>query len=348
MNQRTSQPLVSIITPAYNEADYIAECIESVLGQTYQNWDYTIVNNCSTDKTLEIAERYAAKDSRIRIYNNPALLRINANHNVAFRQISADSRYCKVVFADDWLFSDCLERMVSLAEAHPSVGIVGAYGLQREAVLWTGLPYPSTVVSGRDVLRLWFLKGKYVCGAATAHMIRSDLVRSRNPFYNESNLHADSETCFEVLRTSDFGFVHQILTYTREPRAESLRTTAFDLNVGLACGLRELLKHGPSSLTPDEMDVCLRSHMSGYYKFLGESLLQGKSKKFWEYHRKKLDEIGVGLSRIRVATAVCMKAANALLNPKLTLENLFRGRNILQERFRGWKARHASPQGARP
>lgn len=63
-------PLVSIVTPVYNNAEYIAECTESVLAQTYQNWDYTIVNNCSTDKAAEIGRRYAAEDTRIRIHGN--------------------------------------------------------------------------------------------------------------------------------------------------------------------------------------------------------------------------------------------------------------------------------------
>lgn len=55
------QPLVSILTPVYNGEEYLAECIESVLGQTYQNWEYCIVNNCSTDRTLEIANGYAKR-----------------------------------------------------------------------------------------------------------------------------------------------------------------------------------------------------------------------------------------------------------------------------------------------
>src|SRR5262249_49791124 len=152
-----SQPLVSVVTPAYNEEDHIAECIESVMAQTYQNWDYTVVNNCSTDKTLEIAQRYATQDSRIRVHSNAFFLQPVANHNVALRQLSTTAKYCKMVLADDWLFPECIERMVGLAEAHPALGIVSAYGLQGAAVMWTGLPYPSTVVSGRDVCRLKFL-----------------------------------------------------------------------------------------------------------------------------------------------------------------------------------------------
>ena len=52
MTSRTL-PLVSIITPLYNNAEHLSECIESVLAQTYPHWDYTIVNNCSTDGSFD-------------------------------------------------------------------------------------------------------------------------------------------------------------------------------------------------------------------------------------------------------------------------------------------------------
>src|SRR5262245_33791133 len=125
-------PLVSVVTPVYNAAEYLQECIESVRAQTYQNWDYTIVDNCSTDGSAAIARRYAAMDSRIRVCRNAHFLPAIPNHNAALREISTASKYCKVVFGDDWLFPECLQRMVVVAEAHPSVGIVGAYCLEGE------------------------------------------------------------------------------------------------------------------------------------------------------------------------------------------------------------------------
>ncbi|MGE0406800.1 MAG: glycosyltransferase family 2 protein, partial [Candidatus Korobacteraceae bacterium] len=63
----TSAPLVSIITPVYNGEEFLVECIESVLAQTYQNWEYIIVNNHSKDRSLEIAEEYARRDPRVRV-----------------------------------------------------------------------------------------------------------------------------------------------------------------------------------------------------------------------------------------------------------------------------------------
>src|SRR5882762_4604970 len=133
---KSTQPLVSIVTPVYNGAEFLAECIESVLAQTYQNWDYTIVDNCSTDGTGEIARRYVAKDSRIRLHENQKFLRAIPNHNNAFRHISPNSKYCKVVFGDDWIFPECIEQMVAVAEEHPSIGIVSAYALEGKKVAW--------------------------------------------------------------------------------------------------------------------------------------------------------------------------------------------------------------------
>ena len=155
------QPLVSVVTPVYNEEKNIAECIESVLAQTYPNWEYVIVNNCSTDRSLQIAQRYAVQDARIRVCDNREFLSALSNQNHALRQISPESKYCKVVLGDDWIFPECITKMVELAEAHPSVAIVGAYRMQGAAVSLDGLPYPSTVTSGRDICR-WTLLSRQI------------------------------------------------------------------------------------------------------------------------------------------------------------------------------------------
>ncbi len=186
MNE-ASQPLVSIVTPVYNCAEYLGECIESVLAQTYQNWDYTIVNNCSTDGSLEIALGYAAKDPRIRIHQNAEFLRAIPNHNVALRLISPDAKYCKVVFGDDWIFPECVERMVAVAEEHPSVGIVGAYGLRGNAIMWAGLPFASRFISGREICRMLFLEDLLpYSGLRPPFSIGRTWSESHDPFYNES------------------------------------------------------------------------------------------------------------------------------------------------------------------
>src|SRR5262249_3812907 len=162
---------------------------------------------------------------------------------IALSQISPASKYCKVVFADDWLFPDCIEKMVAIAEEQPSVGIVGAYSLQGRSVMWVGLPYPSHCVSGRDLCRQLFLDELYIFGSPTTILYRADLVRSRTPFYNEENIHADTEAIIAALQTWDFGFLHQVLTFSRE-RPGSLSTVSTELNTHLAGMLHALVRYG--------------------------------------------------------------------------------------------------------
>jgi glycosyltransferase involved in cell wall biosynthesis len=315
------KPLASVVVPVYNEASLLPECIDSIRAQTYQNWECIIVNNCSTDASDEIARRFASMDSRIRLHENKQFLRAVPNYNGGLRQVSVASKYVKIVFADDWIFPECLERMIEVAEEHPSVGIVGAYGLQGSDVMWGGLPYPSRRISGREVCRQLFLDGLYVFGTGTSLLFRAQIVRSRVPFYNESNLHSDSEACCDILKNWDFGFVHQVLTFTRV-RENSLFQFSKELNTFVAGRLHDLVTHGPECLTPAEFRACLEQMLSNYYEFLASRLMKTYDKKFWTYHKRKLIEAGVGFDRLRLSKALFGKIMDLAFNPKNTLERL--------------------------
>lgn len=295
-------PLVSVVTPVYNGEKFLRQCVESVLGQTYQNWDYAIVNNRSSDRTLDIAQEFASRDPRIRVYTNETFVPVNGNYNNAFRKISPQSKYCKVIAADDWLSPDCLRQMVGLAEDHPSVAIVGTYALAESTVMWQGLPYPSTVVPGKDVCRSWLLGGPYVFGTASSELFRSEMVRSRQSFYNESNLHADTEACLEFLRRGDFGFVHQILVF-QGTQKDSLTSFSRRMNTYLPHWLYWLTKYGPEYLTAEEQASRIRHVVKSYYGYLAKQVFLGRETEFWNYHRSKLAEYGYPLSRTRLAAA---------------------------------------------
>src|SRR5215470_11110782 len=101
MSAMERAPFVSVVTPFYNTAAYLEECIESVLAQTHDSFEYLLVNNASTDGSREIAARYAARDSRIRLDDNEQLVDQVANYNGAIDRISGESKYVKIVQADD-------------------------------------------------------------------------------------------------------------------------------------------------------------------------------------------------------------------------------------------------------
>jgi len=326
----SEEPLVSVVTPVYNGAAYLRECIESVLSQTYSNWEYTIVNNCSTDETLKIAEQYANEDKRIRVYSNDRLLDIIANHNRAFRLISPDSKYCKDVSADDWLFPECLERMVSVAEANPSIGIVGSYQLsgggrnwRAWSVRWAELPYPKTVIPGREVCRIQMLGGPYVFGSPTSTLYRADLVRAVENFYPNATPNADTSACYRCLQNTDFGFVHQVLSYERI-HGEAISATCRSLNSYASSRLGDLLEYGPSCLTASELSERTKQLLNDYYDFLGISVFHKRDKNFWAYHKERLNHFGYRLSYARVARAACVKFLDLALNPKQSAEKVLK------------------------
>jgi len=298
-----SPPKVSIVTPVYNEEGHLAECIESVQRQTYSNWEYTIVDNCSTDSSAAIAQRYADADPRITVLRPPEFVSSFLNCNRALRSISADSKFCKIVLADDWIFPECVEKMVAVAERHPSVGLVGAYILEGDKVIATGLPYHVTCETGRDACRAHLLERRFIFGSQNAVLYRSDLVRAHDPFFDDSDPHADTQVCFALLKESDFGFVHQVLTYTRV-RPGSLYAKALSLQTDLAVTLNLVSVYGDAFLTKTERTSLIEEHGAVYYAELGKNLLRRRGKAFWNYHASQLRKSPVGYSRLRVLTGL--------------------------------------------
>lgn len=311
--KREPQPLVSVITPVYNGEKYVSECVRSVLSQTYKNWEYIIVNNCSTDRTLDIAQTYARRDERIRIHNNEKFLDIAQNHNSVFTLMASDSKYCKFVHADDWLFPECLERMVEIAEEYPSAGIVGSYRLDDTKVNCDGLPYPSHIVSGNEICRMTFLKGLYTFGSPSTVLFRSDLIRERTSFFNESNFHFDKEVCFDVLQHADFGFVHQVLSFTRREN-ETNTSFAKRFNTYILGDLMILKKYGPLYFSNEEYNELLKKLLKYYYRVLAGGAFKLRGKEYWNFHRKGLKELGYSLNPAKVVGTMMTILYNKILD----------------------------------
>ena len=291
-----SSPLVSVLTPVCNGAVHLAECIESVLAQTYPYWDYTIVNNCSTDDSLRIAQEYAARDPRIRVLNNDRLLSTVESHNHLVRQASPESKYCKIVFAEDWTYPTCIEEMVRVAEQHPSVGLVGAYTMDGRAVLWHGPPHPTNPVTGQEVCRGILLGGPFVLGSMTSLLVRSDLVRKQARFFDEQNPHREIAACFEVLRESDYGYVHQVLSFSR-PRERSAELIARTLHTCMLGSVVVCLKYGPVFLNSAEHRRRWKRLRWDYHRVLAMSWIRRRPKQFWEFHKETLEAFGGRIDR---------------------------------------------------
>ena len=318
------QPLVSIVTPVYNGADYLAECIESVLRQAYQNYEYIVVNNCSTDGTLQIAMDYAAKNSRIRVHNNEKFVGVIANHNIAFRLMSSEAKYCKVVSADDFILPDCLARMVELAEANPTVGLVGVYQLSGSGVKWQGLKYPQAVVPGREMCRRIFLgmDKTFGFGSPTSLLYRADLVRKQPDFYPNPSPHSDSSACFNCLAESDYGFVYEVLAFERIHEATQSHASA-KIDRFVSANFNDVICYGPLYLSKDEQAGKLAEMQGKYHHLLARNLLVGnRQKEFWDYHKGRLAELGYPFRRTQLVKAAVRIVWEEIKNPVLGVAKL--------------------------
>jgi len=295
--RKNKEPFVSILTPVYNGEKYLEECIESVLAQTYQNWEYVIVNNCSTDRSLEIAEKYAKQDERIQIHNNSEHFPVMQNLNHAFRQISSDSKYCKVIHADDWLFPECVSRMVELSEEYPDIGLVGSYRLVGKNVGPNGLPFPSHHISGEEIARRYLLHEENYFGAPSTILLRSDLIRKREKFYNESYIQSDISACLDILRESDFGFVHQVLSYTRRHEDTVTERVAKEDSTYIYGYLKIHLDYGPVFLNEKEMDQSLSRRIDIYYIQVAREIIFEKSLRPYWRREEELESENIPFKR---------------------------------------------------
>ena len=104
------QPLVSILIPVFNRANFIGECIESALSQTYTNVEVVVVDNASTDETWNICKKYADIDQRVQIFRNKS--NIGPVNNWICCAQKAKGYFTKILFSDDCLDANCLTEML--------------------------------------------------------------------------------------------------------------------------------------------------------------------------------------------------------------------------------------------
>jgi glycosyltransferase involved in cell wall biosynthesis len=117
-----NDPLVSVVLPTYNGRRYLAESIQSCLDQTYQNWELIIVDDCSTDDTPAIIERFARQDARVVPVRHEKNRRLPGALNTGFARSRGE--YLTWTSDDNLYEPDALELMVRYLEAEPSTGLV--------------------------------------------------------------------------------------------------------------------------------------------------------------------------------------------------------------------------------
>jgi glycosyltransferase involved in cell wall biosynthesis len=138
----TAVPRLSLGLPVYNGEKYLAESIESLLGQSYENFELIISDNASTDSTADIGRHYMKQDSRVRYIRQKRNIGLAPNHNFVFRRSRGE--FFKWAASDDLYARDLLQRCVDALDENPRVVLAHAWeaAIDAEGNVWQAHTYP--------------------------------------------------------------------------------------------------------------------------------------------------------------------------------------------------------------
>lgn len=222
-SQSSRRVKISVCVPAYCAQDYIGATIESVLAQTYQDWELIVLDNNSPDRTGEIARSY--DDPRIRVEANANTLSLADNWNAVAAMAVGD--YLKILGADDILHPDCLTEQASVLDRHSDVALVSArrdfLGPDGEVVLkGRGLDGLIGKREASSVVEAVVRSGINPIGWPAAMLMRRDDFVEVGAFDNRFLYPIDLEMWFRILsRGSFYGIGRSLASFRISPTSAS-------------------------------------------------------------------------------------------------------------------------------
>ncbi len=209
----TAQPRLSIGLPVYNGEEYLAESLEALLGQTYEDFELVITDNASTDGTQDICRRYAKQDSRIRYIPLTRNIGAAPNHNYVFTQCRGE--LFKWASHDDLYARDLLKRCVEALDEHPDVILAHSDQAVIDADGKVKVPYAYTLNTGSPHAPERFRSLLFEPGGDDFYgVMRADVLRRVKP--HDSYHHADRTFVAEITLHGRFHQVPELLYFRRD------------------------------------------------------------------------------------------------------------------------------------
>jgi glycosyltransferase involved in cell wall biosynthesis len=211
---------VTVVTIVRNGGLFISEAIESILAQSFKDFEYLVLDDASTDNTLDIVEEFAKRDARLKIIANSVQLGIPLNRNQGI--LLATGEFIAWQDSDDISVPHRLERQVAFLNSNPDVGMVGGYlhffGNGRESI--------RTYAEADDAIRRTVFR--YAAVSQPTAMIRSSALEEVGGFDPDCTLAEDIELTLRIGNVFKFANLPEVLLHYREhPESstfQSLRT----------------------------------------------------------------------------------------------------------------------------
>jgi glycosyltransferase involved in cell wall biosynthesis len=202
---------ILVFVPTYNSEKYLRECLDSVLHQTFQEWECVISDDASTDRSAEIAREYENKDSRFKVITHE--VNVGAANNWNRSKENNNCFATKILCADDYLMIDALKKQLDILKRNETAIVFS----ERYVVFPNGkklhprLPKYASKISFNEAFKYYINLGRNIFGEPVTALFRTDLFVKSEGFYPKFEYSLDTSGYMAIARGHDVTFDKSIV-----------------------------------------------------------------------------------------------------------------------------------------
>ena len=211
---------ILVFVPTYNSEKYLRQCLDSVLHQTFQEWQCVISDDASTDKSVEIAREYEKIDSRFKVLTHDK--NVGAANNWNRAKESNNSFATKILCADDYLFKDALKEQLDILQRNQTSIVFS----ERYIVFPSGrklhprLPKYASNISFSDAFKFYVNLGRNIFGEPVTALFRTDLFVKSEGFYPKFEYSLDTSGYMAIARGHEVTFDNSVVGAFRVSKSQ--------------------------------------------------------------------------------------------------------------------------------
>jgi glycosyltransferase involved in cell wall biosynthesis len=211
---------ILVFVPTYNSEKYLRECLDSVLHQTFQDWECVISDDASTDKSVEIAREYEKKDSRFKVLTHGE--NVGAANNWNRAKDNNKSFATKILCADDYLMLDALKEQLDILKINETAIVFS----ERHIIFPNGrklhpkLPKYASNISFNDAFKFYINLGRNIFGEPVTALFRTDLFVKSEGFDSRFEYAIDTSGYIAIARGHDVTFDNSVVGAFRVSKSQ--------------------------------------------------------------------------------------------------------------------------------
>ena len=211
---------ILVFVPTYNSEKYLRQCLDSVLHQTFQEWQCVISDDASTDKSVEIAREYEKIDSRFKVLTHDK--NVGAANNWNRAKENNNSFATKILCADDYLFKDALKEQLDILHKNQTAIVFS----ERYIVFPSGrklhprLPKYASNISFSDAFKFYVDLGRNIFGEPVTALFRTDLFVKSEGFYPKFEYSLDTSGYMAIARGQKVTFDNSVVGAFRVSKSQ--------------------------------------------------------------------------------------------------------------------------------